>query len=370
MTKDVASSWLAALALWVGCTTDVSAPTGPDLDSDGSAAPPSGSEAEPGPTPAGPLPQGSGQCQQQAAGVFAFRALTDVWWGREGSVTNPGRGILQQFFIARFDPPDASLGYTGTIQPCGTHIPAFEAGPVCEAYQTRFEPWETVPRIAVAGSWSCLDPGCSGSLSGVTSLIGISLDEEDGDWPTAAQTTSVTCPEGSAADCFPDSDGDGQPGVTASMVLNGVYKPSDCLLGLDRRFAGAPPGPIEALLPTQPRVATIFVGIRTAMEGSLTVNDDCNGGEGSGTVRFIDSRALDCVLDNGEACSAADASYVDENLPVHRALAAGETPPPAVGDVAIEDQSPSEGLRFEALRLGDLEQDVSCAQAMAMFDDP
>jgi len=302
-------------------------------------------------------------------GVFAYKAEVDVWWGKDGAITKPGRGVVTQYFMTEQQYPDGDLKFQGTLKGCGASLPPFHAAPICESYQATFEVWEDVPPIAIKGSWDCLDPGCTGSLEPQVLSIGMSLDDPRGDWPQPKDLGSLSCPEGSTVDCFPDHDGDGMPGMTATMLTSGVSIAGDpdflICLGGDRQFTGAPPGPVESLIPGQPRVEEIFLGLRVGMGGEMTLNDSCSGGSGGGTVQYIDARSVDCTLDDGNACPVSASSFTDEQLPVYHPLNVGDVPPDAIGLIAIDDTSVSAGPAFEAVRLGDLGAGFSCADAVA-----
>jgi hypothetical protein len=93
---------------------------------------------------------------------------------------------------------------------------------------------------------------------------------------------------------------------------------------------------------------------------------------GDSTAEFLDSRAIDCLVDPnslpagdtlhpGNACTDAEAIFVDENVPQYLVLDKGETPGdtmPLLGWVSQGrdiDKSPSDGPRSALVRIADLD---------------
>jgi hypothetical protein len=83
-------------------------------------------------------------------------------------------------------------------------------------------------------------------------------------------------------------------------------------------------------------------------------------------------RVLDCALRDGTKCSAAGATFVDQNAPTFHVLLRGETPPErwkhrrADADAKL-DRSASLGPRNTTLRLGNLDTELSCADVRDAF---
>ena len=137
-------------------------------------------------------------------------------------------------------------------------------------------------------------------------------------------------------------------------------------------FNGAPPGAIESLLPGQARISEIYLGLRVGMAGGLTINSECTSGTGGGTVQKIDSRAVHCLLEDGNECPTSASQFTDEQLPVYHPLNVGDVPPDRVGDFLtgypIDDTSVSDGPVFNGVRLGDLSGTFTCADVVAAFN--
>ena len=75
-----------------------------------------------------------------------------------------------------------------------------------------------MPLFSSSVSLTGFDPGDSLSLDQTYALLGISLDDPSAMWPSAEEVGGLVCPEGVAAACFPDVDGDLREGLEVSPV--------------------------------------------------------------------------------------------------------------------------------------------------------
>jgi hypothetical protein len=162
-----------------------------------------------------------GSCKSSAEGVYAIKTEIDVWWQDDITppIVDPGRGKITVYLMGDLTEvcDDGSNG-RGVIRGCGTELPPFVSYAACDAFQISFpdELWDqpTMPTFTTTGSTTGFEPGDVLSLAEAAGLVGISLNDVNATWPTPMETGNVTCPEGSGADCFPDHDGDGNPGIS------------------------------------------------------------------------------------------------------------------------------------------------------------
>ncbi len=316
-------------------------------------------------------------------GVFALRMRVDMaWGGRSGglaALTDDGRGSLVMDLLANVDGIDpATHELHGTLKPCGVELPAFYSTTLCEAYQPVFPTamWESsaMPQFNFTGHTQCLQPGCIESIDAQTVLIGIELSNPEAPWPTAG--AQLSCPSGSGAQCFPDHDGDGLPGVTVQVATSGVATGGT---GCSNKYAnkGAPlSASPAAIIDGVRRTDRISIGVRMKLGGSVKLGDSCDQGRGSGIAEFVNSRAIGCMVEPGtynfpfgfqaagpnQACQASEASFMDANLPLYTILAVGQAPD---AKLKLADTSASPGPLVGMVRLGPVGAAASCADVRA-----
>jgi hypothetical protein len=315
--------------------------------------------------------------QCEPTGVFGIEAEIDVsWGGRSGglaALTDDGRDTIVIHLRATIDgvAPDGEAG--GEIRVCGVQLPPFYSTTLCESYAPIFpdEMWESpdMPTYPLSGRYQCLSPGCILSLDAQNSLLGIELQNPEAPWPTAADTAVIECASGSGAECFPDHDADGLPGLSVNLLTSGMAPPG-VACGGDYAFNGAPlSANPAAIFGGVRRSDNIFLGTRVRLGGSGKIDASCDSGIGAGVAEFVQSRSWGCVVQEGtfnfgeppagpgEPCTATEAAFLDENLPIYYVLPLGARPDPSL---EVVDESVSEGPIFRLTRLGELGDDVSC----------
>lgn len=321
-----------------------------------------------------------GMCKDKAAGIYAIKVEIDVWWKDNGAgllglqLVDPGRDKITIYLKGELTDvcPDGTGGL-GTISGCGTVLPPFRSDANCDSFDISFpnELWDqlTMPKFVTTGSTTGFNPGDILTLNEATGMIGISLDDTEGAWPTYQQTGTITCPEGMADGCFPDHDGDGHPGITVQMGRIGQTDTAAGMcggLGLPFIFRGAPlDGGPAALVDDGVKANTIYIGLRVRLGGAGAIGADCNSGVGDSTADFLDSRVIGCVQSDGMNCPFAAQGFVDSVAPVYHILNIGEAPPadllrPQTQGGGPLDQTPSIGPRSALVRIGDLGQSFAC----------
>jgi len=227
------------------------------------------------------------------------------------------------------------------------------------------------------GSYSCDNPGCFLTLDPTTLMVGIELDDPDQPWPTAEEAPTFKCAHGAGVDCFPDMDGDGQPGITIDLLTEGKAPPSS---GCDQQgytFA-APPlaASIAAIVDGVRRTDRIDLGFRVRFGGASMLTEECGFKDGTGLAEYAQNRSGGCMVQEGTynlfselpvgpniACNAEETAFMNGNLPQYDVLAAGEKPP----QTDLTDNSPSEGASFELTRLGNAGEKFTCRDVRDLF---
>jgi hypothetical protein len=310
-------------------------------------------------------------------GVFGIRSEIDVaWGGRDGglaALTDDGRGKMVIHLKVTIASIDADNEVHGMIQPCGVELPPFYSTTLCESYRPEFPPaiWESsdLPTIDLSGRYMCRNPGCFLTLDAQTYLLGIDLPNPEAPWPTPGETATLTCANGTAEQCFPDHDKDGLPGlsVTLTTLPGRPVQPCD---GNYIERAAPLSASIGAIFGGVRRTDQILLGTRIKLGGAGQLSDDCNSGVGQGVAEFAQSRAWSCIVQEGsanwpedpagpnEACDPNEAQFMDDNLPIYNLLQVGQLPDSMLD---LDDTSASIGPTFRMTRLGNVDDQTSCA---------
>jgi len=338
-------------------------------------------------------PAKEGQCKEQAEGVYALKVDIDTYWANN-SVVDGGRGTLTMYLIGEVtDICQDGSGGLGTMRACGAGLPTFVSDTMCDAYEVNFDDsvwsrdnWAVQPVYTTTGSATGFEVGDTLSLHAATGLFGIELDDMNGAWPEASVDNSdifmpglpgVTCAgsTGGVAGCFPDHDGDGQPGVTVTITDTGAdYDPGyACSPGPVHKKRGSPVNLLDGAVGgggsgAGARATKLGIGMRVNVGGSGAIASDCASGVGAGEAMFVDSRVGACTKradqDLGgvanSPCIDGEIDFIDVNLPKFIPLNAGESPPALnyASNMALPagtvSQAASEGARSSVVRLSDI----------------
>ena len=333
-----------------------------------------------------------GPCKELAKGVYALKTSLDAYWFDEQNpdtpIVDPGRGPIVIYLMGRIEElcEDGSDG-VAIMKACGSELPPFTSDVTCDAYQLQFADaiWDQpgMPTFKTKGSTTGFNAGDTLMLAQAIGLVGVELDDDMQTWPTAAETPTFSCMGGgkTGVDCFPDQDGDGQPGITVTLKTDGQLRPDGCgapitnnpftyrgsPTSLDLFAGGGSGGGIRAV--------EVHIGLRTTLGGSGAIADDCMSGAGDATApeTAIQSRAVSCKVDpaslpDGDTghpdntCTGDEATFVDENVPNYHILQKDTKPPSQV-----KDQAASTGPQAEVVRIGELTDTFNCGDVRAAF---
>jgi hypothetical protein len=321
-----------------------------------------------------------GVCKDMVSGIYGVKIELDVWWLDELNTSSPlfdpGRGtitILTQSALSEFC-QDGSGGES-EVRGCDLRLPPLYADASGSVVQLALPTtiWEqrempSFTSAARATGFGALDEVL---VDPVLANFGIALASDDAPWPSYRDTPFFTCSNAATgADCFPDHDGDGHPGITARLQLSGAPpEPSYARRG---GWHYAP-----ALTDSSPEffgsgATSLYLGLRAQLSGSHPIGAGCQGGSSSAEAAALELRVLDCAMKDGTRCTAAASTFVDENVPVFHVLQPGETPPAnwqhrRADANARLDRSASVGPRNRVVRLGALDAASSCSDVRAAF---
>lgn len=272
---------------------DVSEPSPPD-EEDAGQAPADGGEVEPMVVIEGSQNPDAGICSVE--GVYALRLDANIRW--EGSalfdivpIIAKGAGMVSVDTLVTVTKQDGQL--VSTLRACGAHFPDLKAATLGETYSFQIpnETWDRVEaRWATKARTSCEDPGCTISTDFLTAQFGLTIPERNA-WPGPRDTIPATSTR--------DDDRDQLPGILmrAFGPREGNYKHP----------------PTSYLLGNRAQEASLAIRIGAALQGTVR---SCNNLGGSVPSMILEMRALSCVLDSGAVCDAAQASFLDDNMPV------------------------------------------------------
>lgn len=306
------------------------------------------------------------------AGSYALQVELDVYAHADASVFSseydPGRGTATLLFRAEID-----AARDVELQLCGLELPASYAYASSKVTQLGLpsEAWDqsSMPR------WSTrlyANRETSQLELAFPLLLGVSLGEPGAAWPSYEQTLEFDCGAGQHGKvCFPDHDGDGQPGLSLQARTQG--EPSDVPYPACGEWRHAAPSADSSvwLAGRASELGVAFVGLRTALQLFLSPSESYGEGTGSALAADIVTRSLDCQLADGEPCSDYEATVVDARSPSFHVLAEGETPPKGFRDSRdfideALDRSPSRGGQLAFKRLPDSAAST-CAPVRASF---
>lgn len=315
-----------------------------------------------------------GMCKPDVPGVYAMKVDVDVYWQDENNsptLYDPGRGKISVFLKGELtDVCEDGSGGTSVVQTCGDVIPPLLVDANCKIIQIVFPDamWDQpgMPKIMTTGAVTGFSPQDVLTFAKAAGIYGIDLSSPTASWPTYMQTAGYTCRDGKKGkDCFPDHDGDGNPGITVTLKTEGALPatPYACLAPWE--YSAAPVDVLQAVVDPLGGASETYIGLRASLGGGGKLTSDCKSGSGPSDVDAFESRLYDCKLKSGTKCSVAEAEFVDKNLPNFHILKVGEKPPagwvhPRPDADAKLDRSPSTGPIGSVVRLGAPGANVSC----------
>lgn len=314
----------------------------------------------------------TGDCKAMAPGIYAMKTEIDVWYMDEINaqpIFDPGRSKITIFLKGTMQDicEDGSMA-KGIMRSCGTRLPPLYADVNGGVIQIEFPDalWDQpgVPNFESKVSTTGFSLMDTLTISKTVSLIGVDLMTPDAPWPKYTETTTFACKGGTGMACFPDMDGDKNPGITVSIKTDGTPPAAPYTNPLGAwHYIPAPTDLGAGLLGDG--ATKVYIGLRTKLGGSSKPSTMCTQGVGAAEAEDFESRTVDCVMKDGSKCSPAGAEFVDQNVPLFHVLKTGDMPPAKWKHARAEADStlnrmPSKGPQSSVIRLGDLGANVTC----------
>jgi hypothetical protein len=323
-----------------------------------------------------------GTCKKSAPGVYALRLDIPVYWGDKTllglvAVVDAGRGMVRYYGKMEVGSVCEDGKFEAKLYTCGIKLPTFYSSLLCEGYETEFpdSTWDRtdIAPFAVKGTFSGFSPGSSMALNSMDYVFGIDMKDVTGKWPTSDETLTYACSAGTGKACYPDYDRDGKPGITL-MPKGGTGNLIDkgCIdaLGGDNPFKRAYP-PLSADLTVltggAARAQELYIAFRMKVGGGGKIASDCVTSGGDVPAEYLNTRAVACSVNQDllggssgtkTACTDEQANFMDSQFPEFKTMNKGVKPPTSA---TIKDTSASLGTIATMVRLGDTDQNFSCA---------
>jgi hypothetical protein len=250
-----------------------------------------------------------GACEAQSALTVAANISINVTWPAT-TAGNSGSGTVHVWLLAKFTANGDQ--FTGSSQTCGLSLPdlalnglgAIAAGGSKVQITIPASVWSapSMPTYDSTGSQTGWGPPSTFTINPTLALIGLTLPSGTNAATYAWPSSSWDFPSGTT---YPDSDGDGNPGITASPLSgNGyVYPPTAIGLG------GSAPSADQVYLATRTQVS---------LNGNWT---SCTDLSGTADVSEFNNHVVGCHIHGGSACTTGaantQADFIDQNRTVY-----------------------------------------------------
>ena len=232
--------------------------------------------------------------------LTANHIVAQISWGANTGV-EAGSGTLHVWTMTELHwdqaNPDGTIPVTGTVQPCGSVIPALTKTAIAGGGQVQTvipdDVWDapSMPQFEAHGVLGGFGPGSSVAMEPVASLVGANLpDAANSPWPASGRDVQGV-----------DHDGDGQPGIKA-------------LPRMDAGFSAPPVSLLGALDPNGPRATELFLATRTAVQLNGS-RDTCDTASGPAQVLKFESHVIGCRRNDNSICTSDEATFIDSNQP-------------------------------------------------------
>jgi hypothetical protein len=304
------------------------------------------------PTPCAEVSSLRAGCAGRMAGVYGVAMDLDVVWSDEVNPSapayDPGRGKISTLLLGEVSGlcPGEAEGEV-VLRVCDVRLPPIYIGSNGGIVQLVIPPttWQRRGMPEYTAHVRASGPESSEfSIDRITAMLGIELASNDAPWPGYIDTPFVTCGGGNAgSSCFPDQDEDGEPGISLEVRLGG---PPPSAASIRRGGWSYTPVPTDlSLLYLGTGATTLFAGLRTQLGGAYPAGSDCNGATGEAEAGDVALRVFDCRMVDGTRCTPNAATVADQNMPQFR----------------------GQGAQNTVIRLGDLGEDLGCADVRAVF---
>jgi hypothetical protein len=250
-----------------------------------------------------------GMCMSSTSLTVASNINISVTWPAT-TAGDSGTGSVHVWLLSKFT-ANGNM-FTGNSQTCGLSLPDLDlnglgtiaAGGSKVQIQIPASVWSapSMPTYASTGSQTQWGPPGTFTINPTLALIGLafpsSVDPTTYAWPSS----TWSFPSGTT---YPDSDGDGNPGITASPLNGNGYVLPPTAIGIGGSAATAD----KVYLATRTQVS---------LSGNWT---SCSDLSGSADVSNFDNHVVGCHINGGSACTTGaantQADFIDQNRTVY-----------------------------------------------------
>jgi hypothetical protein len=227
-------------------------------------------------------------------------------WPAQGSTLQGGSGTAYIWLLEKASTVNGN-NLSGTTQTCKLSLPDIMLTSTIAVLlggskvQIQIPPavWAqpTMPTFPVTDVQTGWGPPNTSTTAGTVDLIGLSLPSGT-DPALAWPSSSGTFPSGTT---YPDNDGDGNPGITATPLSgNGYVLP-----------------PVDGLATAKADQVYIVSRNEIALSGAWT---SCSDQSGTANVMLFDNHVVGCHVSGGSTCttgSGSQAGFLDMNRTIY-----------------------------------------------------
>jgi hypothetical protein len=235
-------------------------------------------------------------------------SLAVTWPGTNSAMA--GSGTVHIWLLSDFTANGNS--FTGPTRTCGTTLPAvtltglgqIAAGGKNVQIQLGSSVWSamSMPTYNSSGTQTGWMPSDTITVSPTVALIGLAL-------PSGTDPTSFAWPGSSwsfpSGTTFPDHDGDGNPGITATPASGNGFVDPPTAVGL----GGSAPSADQIYVTTRSEIS---------LSGKW---DSCSAQSGTATVTHFDNHVVGCHIKGGSTCTTGaantQADFLDQNRTIY-----------------------------------------------------
>jgi hypothetical protein len=252
---------------------------------------------------------GSGGCTQVTNMTIGTNISMAVTWPGTTSA-QAGSGTVHIWLLSDFTASGNS--FSGTTRTCGTTLPgvtltglgSIAAGGSKVQILLGDSVWSAsaMPTYMSTGTQTGYNPGDTITVNPTVALIGLALPQGTDPSSYAWPSSTWSFPSGTT---FPDHDGDGNPGITATPQMGNGYVDPPTAVGLGG---------------SAPSADQIYVATRSdiALSGKWS---SCTDQSGTATINHFDNHVVGCHIKNGGACTTGaantQADFIDQNRTVY-----------------------------------------------------
>jgi hypothetical protein len=256
-----------------------------------------------------PVTGDGASCQPMTNLTVAANIAISVTWPAT-TAGNAGTGTVHVWLLSKFT--ESGNTFSGTSQTCGLSLPdltlnglgSAAAGGSKVQIQIPNSVWSapSMPTYASAGSETGWGPPNTQTIDPTLALIGLKVPAGTDPTALAWPASAWSFPSGTT---FPDDDGDGNPGITATPLTGNGYVLPPTAIG----FGGSAPTADHVYIATRTRIS---------LSGHWT---SCSDLSGTANVMSFDNHVVGCHIKGAATCTTGaantQADFLDQNRTIY-----------------------------------------------------